>query len=102
MVAAWLLAAPAVAALLEARFAGLRHRVLLMPRRLRSKAVYRIPLSPRWSTNRRRVRRRDQPVQHISSRRSRGPYRRPQQGEGLQLSTAKVCAFSSSTTIQSR
>ena len=98
MVAAWLLAAPAVAALLEARLAGSRLRVLLMPRRLRSKAVYRSPLSPRWSTNRSR----DQPVQHISSRRSRGPYRRPQQGEGLQLSTAKVCAFSSSTTIQSR
>ena len=99
MVAALLLAArPAVAARLEARFAGVRRRVLLMPQRLRCKAVHRSPLSPRWSTSRRK----DHPVQHISSRRSRGPYRCPQQQEALQLSTAKVCAFSSSTTIQSR
>jgi len=99
VVAAWLLAAlPAVAALLEARLAGVRRRVLLMPQRLRCKAVHRHPLSPRLSTSRGR----EQPVQQISRRRSRGPCRCPQEQECLQPSTAKVCAFSSSNTIQPR
>jgi len=99
VVAAWQLAAQsAVAALLEARLAGVRRRVLLMPQRLRCKAVHRHPLSPRLSTSRGR----EQPVQHISRRRSRGPCRCPQQQESLQPSTAKVCAFSSSNTIQPR